>query len=190
MNIVIVLLLRSLTQKTHWIINCLQRWLLTWSWGTTTCSAPTLRCFISCSSKTAHRMSMCQVIKVLITSALLTLCFHSHKLLFDFVRFMYFGNTDLFHSTSIILHVQTLKIVVRSYLWFRRNDSAFLFEFIPSWLPSTHFGQNTILFFEYAVMFLNVLGSTFIIFHKDLPQIFDKLYFSLLWVSSLAEFCF
>jgi len=39
-------------------------------------------------------------------------------------------------------------------------------------------------------MFLYVLASAFIIFHKNIPQIFDKLYFCLLRISGLVEFCF
>jgi hypothetical protein len=134
-------------------------------------------------------MSMGQAIEVLITGTLFTLCFHSHKLFFNLVRLMYFGSTELLHSKSVILHVQTLKIVLRSDLWFRWNGSTFLFKFIPPWLPPSHFNQNIILLFEYTIMFLNVLTSTFIIFHKNLPQILDKLYFYLLWFSGLVEFC-
>lgn len=135
-------------------------------------------------------MSVRQLIEIIITAAFVALCSYSHELLFNFICFLYFDDAELFHSQCIILHVETFEIVVGSSVWFGWDDSPLFFEFIPAWLPPAHPCQNRILLLQYTVMFLNIFSPSFIIFHKNFPQISNNLNFCPLRLFCLAEFSF
>jgi hypothetical protein len=109
MDVVIVLFLWFLAQKGHFMVYCLQ-WFLLHSHLTR--FTPPFSCLISRSPQTSHTSSRCwKIFKVLVTCARITLGLYLHKLLLYFVGLVNFVITLDFNLFGQILNVNSSQIV-------------------------------------------------------------------------------
>lgn len=68
-------------------------------------SSPTFRSLVRSSAKTRHRFPLRKLIEILITAAFNAFGFNLHKLFFDFIGLVDFGNAILFQTLGVVLDV-------------------------------------------------------------------------------------
>lgn len=113
MDVVIILFLWFLAQKSHFMVNCLKRLFLH---SHLTRLAPPFSRLISRSPQTSHTSSRCRkILKVLVTCATITLWLYLHKLLLYFVSLVNFVITLNFNLFGQILNIHSRQIVWMVY---------------------------------------------------------------------------
>ena len=109
MHIVIVLLLRFLTQKPHFIVHHLQRFLLSCQPGSG--SAPPFCRSVGTSSQVRHAPAGRELLEVVVARTASALGFYLHELLLDLVCLVDLAGVLFFHSECQMLGARVGEVV-------------------------------------------------------------------------------